>query len=427
MSIQIPKTAITDENIERMEKSLMITKENSKRRTNTKFYFEPPKIPFFRGVASHLIVPFYWGRSYFGKKYLKKYETMDYNFIGTLRPEQEKLQTESLEYIREHDTVLIAVYPGGGKTITSLSILSHLKMKTLIIVNKIVLVEQWKESIQKFLGIEPFIITGKNCKIKNSQIYIINAINIPKHEFENLNIGCVIVDECHLILTTVFSQGLFHLFPQYLIGLSATPYRTDGFDSLFDLYFGIHRVHRSLYRPHNVLQVVTKTKIEHTLDKQGNINWNSVIDQQCNLDSRKELICNYCMEYKDRNILILCKRIQQMINLRDRLDELGVENVAVFKESDTKFDTNCRILVSSYQKVGTGFSFDKLDMLILGTDTEEYFLQYLGRVFRRLDVRPIVIDIVDDHPILMKHFNSRRKIYKEAGGTIQKIKLEEKK
>ena len=49
-----------------------------------------------------------------------------------------------------------------------------------------------------------------------------------------------------------------------------------------------------------------------------------------------------------------------MINLRERLDELGVENVAVFKESDTKFDTNCRILVSSYQKVGTGFSFDKL-------------------------------------------------------------------
>ena len=40
MSIHIPKTAITDENIERLEKSLMITKENSKRRTNTKFYFE---------------------------------------------------------------------------------------------------------------------------------------------------------------------------------------------------------------------------------------------------------------------------------------------------------------------------------------------------------------------------------------------------
>ena len=108
-----------------------------------------------------------------------------------------------------------------------------------------------------------------------------------------------------------------------------------------------------------------------------------------------------------------------MLNIYEILKEKG-ENVCIFKESDTTFNTDCRILVSSYQKVGTGFSFDKLDMLILGTDTEEYFLQYLGRVFRRLDVKPIVIDIVDSHPILMKHFNSRRKIYKETGGVIQK-------
>lgn len=423
MSIQIPKKVITNENIERMEKSLMITKESNKRKPNNKFFFEPPKIPFFRGMEKHLVVPFHWGRSYFGKKYIQSFDTIDYDFIGTLRKEQEELQKESLDYIREHDSVLIAVYPGGGKTITSLSILSHLKMKTLIIVNKIVLVEQWRESIQRFLGIDPFVIKGKNCKIKNSPIYIINAINIPKHNFLDMNIGCVIVDECHLILTTVFSQGLFHLYPRYLIGLSATPYRSDGFDSLFDLYFGVHRVHRSLYRPHKVLQVITGTKIDHSLDKQGNINWNSVIDQQCNLDSRKELICKYCVEYKDRNILILCKRIQQMMNIFERLGELKVEKVAVFKESDISFDTDCRILVSSYQKVGTGFSFDKLDMLILGTDTEEYFLQYLGRVFRRLDVKPIVIDIVDNHPILLKHFNSRRKIYKECGGTIEKIIL----
>lgn len=420
MSISILKKDIKKEHIVRMEKSLMISKESNKKTQRTqKFYFEPPKIPFFRGEGEHLMIPFYWGRSYFGKKYIPSYPKIEFNFIGTLRDEQKELEKESLDFLYEHDTCLIAVYPGGGKTITSLSILSKLERRTLIIVNKIVLVEQWKESIKRFLGIEPFYIGGKNCKIKNSSIYIINAINIPKHDLSKLDIGCVIIDECHLILTTVFSQGLFYLNPQYLIGLSATPYRSDGFNSLFDLYFGIHRVHRSLYRPHNVLQIITNTKIEHTLDKQGNINWNSVIDQQCKLESRRDLICNYCFEYKDRNILILCKRIQQMLDIYEILKEKG-ENVCIFKESDTVFDTDCRILVSSYQKVGTGFSFDKLDMLILGTDTEEYFLQYLGRVFRRLDVKPIVIDIVDDHPILMKHFHSRRKIYKETGGVIQK-------
>ena len=58
MSIQIPKTVITDENIERMEESLLMTKENSKRRTNTKFYFEPPKDTFFvdRGIPTTFLI-----------------------------------------------------------------------------------------------------------------------------------------------------------------------------------------------------------------------------------------------------------------------------------------------------------------------------------------------------------------------------------
>jgi hypothetical protein len=31
-----------------------------------------------------------------------------------------------------------------------------------------------------------------------------------------------------------------------------------------------------------------------------------------------------------------------------------------------------------------------------------------------------VIDIVDKHPVLKKHFKSRKKVYEEAGGKIQK-------
>ena len=89
---------------------------------------------------------------------------------------------------------------------------------------------------------------------------------------------------------------------------------------------------------------------------------------------RQNIILYYCQQYPDRNILILCKRISQMIQIHGQLLEHR-QNAELFKGSDITFDENCRILVSSFQKVGTGFSFDKLDMLILGADTEEYFLQ----------------------------------------------------
>ena len=46
------------------------------------------------------------------------------------------------------------------------------------------------------------------------------------------------------------------------------------------------------------------------------------------------------------------------------------------------------------QKTST-FLLVKLDALILASDLEEYFIQYLGRVMRREDVEPYIFDIVD--------------------------------
>ena len=426
MSICIPRKILTKENVKEMDKKLMITAESTKKSFNKNFHYQPPKIPFFQVFHDNVHVPFSWGLQYFQQEEsLKKkdFSPLALKFTGTLRPEQLDMKQNAIDLLQKNNTCLMAVYPGGGKTITSVDIISEMKVATLIIVNKIVLIEQWKETIQQYLHIDPFVIGGKNCKLKSSPIYIVNAINLPKHSFEtlqSLRIGMVIVDECHLILTKIFSQALFYLCPRYLLGLSATPYRMDGFNQLFDMYFGVARIHKSLYKPHQVLCVNSKICIEHEIAKNGNINWNSVIDRQADSPERLALICKYVRQYPNRNVLVLCKRIKQMNALYKEL--VKTETVSVFKESDSNYDKNVRVLISSYQKVGTGFSHDKLDMLILGSDTEEYFLQYLGRVFRRQDSSPLIIDIVDDHSVLWKHYRTRAKVYRECGGKIQKIK-----
>ena len=428
MSFAINRKELTKENIKQIEKSLLISQETQKKfNPHQKYAFQPPKIPFFKVFDNQVHVPFSWGMSYFGYGKIPSvdhFQQTDLKFFGNLRPEQDELQKKTLQQLEEHKSCLLAVYPGWGKTITSLSIIPALQTTTLIIVNKIVLIEQWQEAIRKTLHLEPFVIKGTKCKIKPSLVYIVNAINLPKHEkktLESLKIGMVIVDECHLILTKIFSQALFTICPRYLLGLSATPFRNDGFDALFDLYFGIYRIHKSLYRPHQVYCVSSKIKIEHELGKTGNINWNSVIEKQCENKEREQLICKYIQEFPEKNILVLCKRIKQMINLQKELESKGETSVSVFKESDVHYNRDCRVLISSYQKVGTGFSHDKLDMLILGSDTEEYFLQYLGRVFRREDCSPLIVDIVDEHPILWKHYRTRAKTYRECGGKIKKI------
>ena len=100
------------------------------------------------------------------------------------------------------------------------------------------------------------------------------------------------------------------------------------------------------------------------------------------------------------------------------LEEKG-EKVSVMTEDVNDYDENSRIIVSSIQKTGVGFSFDKLDALVLGSDVEEYFIQYLARVMRTEQVKPIVFDFVDVHPTLKKHFSERKKVYTKAGGVIK--------
>lgn len=306
-------------------------------------------------------------------------------------------------------------------TITSLALSATIGLRTFILVNKIILINQWEQAIKQCFGehIRYQIVKSKSKLQMGCHFYIMNALNVPKKErseYESLKIGLVIIDECHLIMTKIFSLSLSYLCPRYLIGLSATPFRPDGFDKLLDLNFGIKKIERKLFRKHTVYWIDNPLKIKTDLTDKGDIIWNSVIDQQCDNKDRNNFIINICTQYKNRNILILTKRIKHIEYLKSELENIN-ENVTTMTDSGN-FDKNARILISTYQKVGTGFSHESLDMLILGTDTEEYFLQYLGRVFRTPIVEPIIFDIVDKHPILKRHFLTRRKVYLDSGGTI---------
>ena len=91
----------------------------------------------------------------------------------------------------------------------------------------------------------------------------------------------------------------------------------------------------------------------------------------------------------------------------------------MFAGSAKTYNTNARILVATYSKAGVGFDNPKLDMLIVAGDVEEMFEQYLGRVFRRMDTVPIIIDMVDHFHVFEKHFQTRMLTYLQSGGLIK--------
>lgn len=421
MSIRIPTKQITSQNIDFLEKRLYVQQEiNDNKKQN--LYRSKEKYGFFKMKDDYLYVPFYFGQEYFGKKHVKKVTPISIDFHGILREKQNEIMEESLSLLEENNSVLISAYPGFGKTITTLALISKLKMRTIIIVNKVVLIEQWKEAIEKFLKIKPEIIKGKNSKkIMNSKVYISNATNIPKHDdLDKLQIGCVVTDEAHLLLTKGFSESLLTLTASKVIALSATPYRYDGFNVLFDLFFGLKRLDCPLKREHHVYHIMSGEHIQSEMTKNGSINWSAIISHQTQSQQRNDLIIKFCKEFVEDNThtIVLCKRIEQIKILEDKLKQKMNIEAATFYGDDLEFDKEKKILLSTFQKAGTGFDFPNASRLILGCDIENYFLQTLGRIFRREDITPVIVDIVDRHPVLQKHWYSRKKVYIEANGII---------
>jgi len=113
----------------------------------------------------------------------------------------------------------------------------------------------------------------------------------------------------------------------------------------------------------------------------------------------------------------LCKLVEQSKYLLNELRKQN-EQVDMFVSTQKKFNHDSRILISTFSKTGVGFDHPKLDMLIIASDVEEGIEQYVGRIFRRQDTTPIIIDILDDFKPLYNHYLTRRKLYLETGAEI---------
>jgi len=343
-------------------------------------------------------------------------------FQGILRPEQKIVRKEAVHILNKRGSVMISGHVGFGKTICAVHMAAGIGFRTLIIVNKIVLMKQWEESILKFCPTAiVHRVTAKSPK-KDGDFYIMNAQNIEKKGRKFFSdVGLVIVDEAHMIMAATLSKSLQYVYPRYLIGLTATPYRPDGLNILLQLYFGRHKIIRKLHRKHIVYKVDTGfiPKVERTL--QGRVNWGSILDQQANCVYRNNLILDIIESHEDRNFLVLVKRISQGQYLIEKLQERCI-SVTNLIGSNQEFESSARVLVGTCQKVGTGFDHPKLNTLILAADIQEYFIQYLGRIFRVKDSEPLVFDLVDSNGILRKHFATRQRVYREHGGIIKSWK-----
>ena len=354
-------------------------------------------------------------------------ESLPVSFEGRLRDEQIIVRSEAIDVLNKTGSVILSMFCGFGKTITAINMACALKFKCLIVVNKIVLLQQWESAISEFCPSAQIQVLTPNYlkkglqKIQSVNFILVNALNIGKIDNSFFDdVGTVIVDEAHLIVAEKLSNSLLSLKPRYLIALTATPYRPDGLDKLLLFYFGKNKIIRELHREHIVYKIDTGFKPTIEMTANNMINWSLVLESQSNDAARNQLIVSIIQRFEDRQFLVLVKRVQQGFVLEQALQNVG-ESVTTLLGSNQQYDLNARILIGTVSKVGVGFDRKQTDALLLAGDVEEYFIQYLGRCMRTVDTIPLIFDLVDDLPLLKKHFATRKKIYISHGGRILQL------
>ena len=372
-----------------------------------------------------IYIPFAWAlkNTNLKRREASEFKKISCKFIGKLNEKQKEIKAECLERLNNYGSLLLALHVGFGKTCVALYLACKIGLKTMIITHRNVLYDQWLESIQNFTNGKGVIITTKP-KHFEADFLIVSPNTIKKLGRNHFSdIGCIIIDECHCIVSEKLSECLQYLSPRFLLACSATPTRPDGLDSLIDLYFGVgNKIVKELYHPSIVYKI--ETDIEYEVESNE---WSTLMNLQCFHEERNELIIKIALKYSDRNFLILSKRTEQCEIIYKKLLEKK-QLVSMMIGNKSTYDENSRIIVSTFSKCSVGFSCNKLNALILAsditsTDTSDTFIQVIGRVFRTKDVYPYIFDIVDDNKAFIRHFNIRKKTYLASGAKIENLKI----
>ena len=209
---------------------------------NTEFGFPPPPFKVFRKAKSGLCVPRYYGEDKFGPpKEDRRPEPVKIStkFNGKLRDETH--QNDAMAAALKAGHGVLSLPCGFGKTTVALAIACKLGYRTMIVVHKEFLANQWKERIQQFCpGASIGIVQQDKKEIEcDFIIAMLQSLSLKEYSFSDFDtIGTLIVDEAHHICAKVFSQSLFKMCPKHIFGLSATPTRKDGLTKVLHWFMG---------------------------------------------------------------------------------------------------------------------------------------------------------------------------------------------
>ena len=211
--------------------------------------------PVYRENINKIYIPRFYGIQRYGvpdRCDIESGDDIDVPFELSLRDYQVKIVDIYCNYVSKnlypkitHNTVTVVYlrFPcGRGKTIMALNIISKLKKKTLILVHKEFLMNQWIERMNDFLPTARIgKIQGPVFDIEDKDVVIGMIQSLYDKEYAPnafSSFGLTIIDEVHRIGSEQFSRTLFKTVTPYMLGISATVERKDKLSKVLYMFIG---------------------------------------------------------------------------------------------------------------------------------------------------------------------------------------------
>lgn len=227
--------------------------------------------------------------------------------------------TENLQKMREDGKTIALLYnaTGVGKTITAATDAMAVGGRILFLVNALKLASQAKETFAKAwpeatLG----EYTGSQKDMTQTVIFAtVQSISKDLEKFSPTDFDYLIVDECHHAAANTYQKIFTYFHPKFILGLTATPERSDGED-MMELFQNVaHKmdlktaVERGVLVPIRCIRV--KTNIDLTDVRINGIKYNSQdLESKLFIPERNQLIVDTYLKYVNgKKTVIFCASV----------------------------------------------------------------------------------------------------------------------
>lgn len=412
-------------------------------------YRTPREFCLYEKVDNKLVVPYGVGIDLM-KAFVNQIESWK-SFISPIRPRKKQAFFDLYDYqekavsaaVSLKNGVLVAPC-GSGKTQMGLAIISRIGGRSLWVTHtQDLLVQSMKRAESLFEVKEGDFGTITEGKVNIGDFITFATVqtlsNIDLVSYRN-EWDIIIVDECHKAVGSptkmmMFYKVLSNLSAEYKIGLTATPYRSDGLQKCMFALLGniMHEVPKSAVEDKTVpvyvelLNTQYSPDLNEILNGDGTLNYSAFISDISDNSDRNKLIAER-IATADGATLVLCERVSQLNALHSLLCE-SKQGLAITGSTSKAIRTQALkdlnegkidVIFASYKLAKEGLDVPNLRNLVLASPQKDKatVIQSCGRVARKFDGKDfgLVIDVIDlNFPMLKGFAKKRQGFYKKLG------------